>query len=126
MFGYEHGIFTLLAKYCCYFCTSELAKINFRNADEPKDIIWENLRVSDWARFKARAKTAIVGTLLTGICLAIIVYINLIKVDRIESIIYSEDSDELTIEQYTKLQGYSALISIVVCIFNEVLRKVMM
>jgi hypothetical protein len=98
VFGYEHGPFTLLSKYCCYFCTSELSKINFSSADEPKDIIWENLRVSDWTRFKARAKTAVVGTLLTGVCLAIIVYINLIKVERIESIIYSENSDELTIK----------------------------
>lgn len=91
--------------------------ITIEQAPEPSDIIWENLTVSAWTKFKKRIKT-----FFTTIVLLIMSFYILLSI-KIYQYNTFEDSGKISNKDNLKIKAISLLLSVTIILLNVVITK---
>ena len=119
VFNYEKMIFRKCWRITKSLC-SKMDKVYPLRADEPNDILWEHLALTDCWRFGRRLLTIIIGLSFNIFCLFICLYINTIKSNTSGKYrLQIENGENVPASSYYTLQGWSGLIALSIIIFNE-------
>ena len=92
-------------------------QIKIEHAPEPSDIIWENLTVSAWTKFKKRTKTFFTTSALLAMSFYILLSIKIYQYNTYE------DSGKITNKDNLKIKAISLLLSVTIILLNVVITK---